>query len=149
MSDTAVLVLRENLEGLKRSLEWLKRSNDRCLGIGVKRAYSPDEFDQFENLTSRYARTTDLIISKILRSIDAVEFLEPGSVIDAANRAEKRGIVESVTRLRELKDLRNEIAHEYTTDDLSGLFSAVLKAVPDLFDTAERILGYCEKYEDQ
>jgi len=43
-------------------------------------------------------------------------------------------------------DLRNEIAHEYEADDLQGIFGAVLGAVPELFEIAERIRSYCDKY---
>jgi hypothetical protein len=146
MSDAAVDVLEQNIENLRSSIRWLKRSYDKCAAAGVKTAYADQEFDDFENLTSRYARTTDLIVSKVLRSIDAVEFLDSGSVIDAVNRAEKRGIVASVDRLRDLKDLRNEIAHEYETSDLPGLFEAVLTAVPELLAIAERITDYCQRY---
>ena len=92
MSEAAIEVLKANLENLKSSVRWLRRSQEFCLEIGIKGTYSEEEFDDFENLTSRFARTTDLIISKVLRSIDSVEFLEAGSAIDAANRAEKRDL---------------------------------------------------------
>ena len=146
MREAAIEVLKINLENLKSSVRWLRRSQEFCLEIGIKGIYSEEEFDDFENLTSRFARTTDLIVNKVLRSIDSVEFLEAGSAIDAANRAEKRGIIDSVSRLRDLKDLRNEIAHEYETDDLGNLFSAVLSAVPELLGVAGRIGEYCERY---
>lgn len=146
MSDTALEVLTATLADLGAGIRWLKRSYGICSGIGIKGDYSDEEFDDFENLTSRFARTIDLIVNKTLRSIDAVEFLDSGSVIDAANRAEKRGLIESVAHLRDLKDLRNEIAHEYETEDLRGLFGAVLAAVPEIFATAERIAKYCERY---
>ena len=146
MREAAIEVLKFNLENLKSSVRWLRRSQEFCLEIGIKGIYSEEEFDDFENLTSRFARTTDLIVNKVLRSIDSVEFLEAGSAIDAANRAEKRGIIDSVSGLRDLKDLRNEIAHEYETDDLGNLFSAVLSAVPELIGVAGRIGEYCERY---
>lgn len=146
MSDATIEVLAKNLEHLSQSVRWLRRSYERCLAIGQKSEYADSEFDDFENLTSRFARTTDLVINKVLRSIDAVELLEPGTAIDAANRAEKRGIIESVSELRGLKELRNEIAHEYEAEDLASLFGAVLAAVPELFLTAERIAVYCQRY---
>jgi hypothetical protein len=114
--------------------------------IGIKDVYTEDEFDHFENLTSRYARTVDLLINKMLRSIDTVEFIDGGSIIDAANRAEKRGIVDSVSLLRDIKDLRNEVAHEYETDDLPILFKSILDAVPQVCDVIGRVLTYCEKW---
>jgi hypothetical protein len=146
MSDAALEVLQVNLDNLSSSLVWLRRSYGHCSLIGIKKEYTEDEFDQFEILTSRYARTTDLIVNKVLRSIDAVEFIDGGTIIDAANRAEKNGIVDSVSELRDIKDLRNEIAHEYETEDLSRLFDAVLAAIPKISVIADRIVQYCAKY---
>jgi uncharacterized protein YutE (UPF0331/DUF86 family) len=72
-----------------------------------------------------------------------------GSIIDAANGAEKRGIVESVSRLRDLKDLRNEIAHEYETEDIKSLFSLVLASTPQLLEIADKTVKYCGKYRER
>jgi hypothetical protein len=147
MSDAALDVLKMNLESLASSIEWLRRSYDICKTVGIKDTYTADEFDHFENLTSRYARTTDLLIGKVFRSIDRVELMTSGSIIDAANGAEKRGIVDSVSDLRDLKDLRNEIAHEYETEDIRTLFTQVLESTPLLFELADRTARYCGKYQ--
>ncbi|MDR1904606.1 MAG: hypothetical protein LBQ88_20265 [Treponema sp.] len=146
MGDTALGALKNNIAQLQSSLTWLRRSYDCCTRIGIKAEYTEAEYDHFENLSSRYARTTDVLIHKVLRSIDAVEFINPGSVIDTANRAEKRGIIDSVSDLRMLKDIRNEIAHEYETKDLCELFSLVLELIPRLFVIVSRTIAYCEPY---
>jgi len=139
-------ILEENLDNLKKSLHWLRRSYEKCRRIGIKDSYEEAEFDDFENLTSRYARTSDLILMKVFRSIDAMELEDSGSLIDTVNRAEKRGLVDSGTRIRELKDLRNEIVHEYEIEDLKVLFRQTLEAVPELFEVGDRIARYCSKF---
>ncbi|MDR3108480.1 MAG: DUF86 domain-containing protein [Planctomycetaceae bacterium] len=147
--ENSLEVLRTNINGFSASLVWLRRSYERCTDIGIKAAYADDEFDHFENLTSRYARTTDLLVNKVLRSIDVVEFVSGGTLIDVVNRAEQRGFVDSVSEIRGLKDLRNEIAHEYEITDLRDIFSAVLQAVPKLLAISEQVIAYCEKYKFQ
>jgi hypothetical protein len=139
-------VLKNNVQSLKSSINWLLRSYNKCLIIGIKAAYSEEEFDIFENLTSRYARSSDLLIHKVLRSLDAVEFLDSGSLIDVLNRAEKRGIIDSVLELRSIKDIRNEIAHEYKETELTELFVAVFKQTPRLFEITRRIIEYSDRY---
>jgi uncharacterized protein YutE (UPF0331/DUF86 family) len=139
-------VLLENLEGMRKSVLWLKRSYAKCTRIGVKDQYTEDEFDDFENLASRYARMLDVILNKVFRSIDAIELEDGGTLLDVVNRAEKRGIVDSAERVRDLKDLRNDIVHEYETDDLRSLFRQTLDATPELFDLAEKIDQYCERF---
>ncbi len=147
MRSETLAVLKANLEGLRKSIQWLRRSYERCLSIGVRENYAEDEFDAFENLAGRFARATDLIVNKVFRSIDAMELEEAGTVIDIVNRAEKRALVDSAQRIRELKDLRNDIGHEYETDDLRSLFRQVLEAAPELFGIAERTERYCQRFE--
>ena len=139
-------VFLENLEGMRKSLLWLKRSQTKCSQIGVRERYTEDEFDDFENLASRFARMLDAILNKVLRSIDAIELEDGGTLLDVVNRAEKRGIVDSAERVRDLKDLRNDIVHEYETDDLRSLFQQTLDATPELFAIAEKIERYCGRF---
>jgi len=139
-------VLMENLDGMRKSALWLRRSFAKCVRIGVKEHYTEDEFDDFENLASRYARMLDAILNKVFRSIDAVELEDGGTLLDAVNRAEKLGIVGSAEHVRDLKDLRNDIVHEYETDDLQSVFGQTLDATQELFDIAERIERYCQRF---
>jgi len=146
MDSTVVSSLKNSLDDFKSALDWLNHSYELCKKTGIKDNYSVEELDVFENLTSRYARTTDFLIHKLFRSIDAVEFLEVGTIIDSANRAVKRGFVESIDILHSLKDLRNEIAHEYTERELKDLFSEVLESVPLIVDISNKVFEYCSKY---
>jgi uncharacterized protein YutE (UPF0331/DUF86 family) len=88
----------------------------------------------------------DVILNKVFRSIDAIELEDGGTLLDAVNRAEKRGIIDSAERVRDLKDLRNDIVHEYETDDLRSLFRQILDATPELFSIAEKIERYCDRF---
>jgi uncharacterized protein YutE (UPF0331/DUF86 family) len=146
MGDSMLNVLKKNLATLDSSVHWLERSYKKCLDIGVKDSYSEDEYDVYETLTARYARTVDLIVNRVLRSVDATELMDPGSTIDAANRAAKRGIVDSVSELRDLKAIRNEIAHEYAADNLKELFGTILALVPDVLTIATNVERYCERF---
>ncbi len=141
----AVLVLKEFLEQMQESLKWLERSYEQCKVIGVKENYTEDEFDKLENLCRRFARAIDLIVNKVFRSIDKVELEDGGTLIDVVNRAEKRGLIESVDEIREMKDLRNQIVHEYLSDALINLIGDVLEYTPKLFEVQERILKYCKQ----
>jgi len=146
MTADILALLTLNLEGMRKSIEWLRRSHEKCIRAGIKDSYSADEFDAFENLASRFARTIDIITNKVLRSIDAMELEDGGTLIDVINRAEKRGLVDSAERIRDLKQLRNDIVHEYETDGLKDLFSQVMEGTPDLFALAERIIRYCARF---
>jgi hypothetical protein len=146
---SSVEVLLENINGFVASLVWLRRSYGICTEIGIKTDYTEVEFDHFETLTSRFARTTDILVNKVLRSLDAVEWLAGGTLIDIVNRAEQRGIINSVSEMRTIKDLRNEIAHEYEVSNLQKLFETVLKSSPKLLAISERVINYCKKYNTE
>lgn len=142
-----LLYLQETLAQLDDALHWLHRSYGQCGQIGLKAQYSEPEFDKFEALTSRFARVSDILVQKVYRSIDVVEFESGGTMIDVVNRAEKRGLVDSVDDVRVIRDLRNSIAHEYLKESLVEIFQDTLKLTPKLITLVERARVYCRRYE--
>jgi hypothetical protein len=141
-----ILILQDTLKDLDESRHWLRRSYGICMAMGIKETYSEDEFDAFETLTGRFSRTCDMIVQKALRSIDRVEFEDRGTLIDALNRAHKRGLIDSIDEIRIVRDLRNEIVHEYRRANLQKLFQSVLAKTPELFSLMDRIREYCRQY---
>ena len=146
MNELHIKVLRENIDKLNLSAEWIKRSYEQTRGIEHRGNYSAEEFDKLEILASRYARTTDMLVNKVLRSIDTVEYEDIGTIIDIMNRAEKRGLVSSAGLLRDIKDLRNSIVHEYQIAEIAGFFSGVLHYTPVLLEIIGNVNLYCKKY---
>jgi uncharacterized protein YutE (UPF0331/DUF86 family) len=144
MAKGSIDILKENLSAVNLSLDRLTYSFEACKKTGLKEAYSDEELVAFEAMTSRYARTADMLINKVLRSLDAVEYIDGGTVIDAANNAEKRGIA-AAQELRELKDLRNSIAHEYVAENIVRFFGEVLEFTPRLKAVIEKLNGYCSR----
>ncbi len=138
-------VLSENANSLSKQLEWLKHSLKEAETVGFKDKYTLKEYDSYENLCSRYARTIDLLVRKVFRSIDEAEFEAQGTLIDVINRAHKRGLFENVEDIRRMKDLRNSIAHEYVDDELQSLFEEVVLLSHKLINMAECTLSYIEK----
>ena len=137
---------------LIKQIFWLDISFIESSDIGLKENYSIEEFGKFETLCSRYSRSIDFLIRKIFRTIDEFEFENQGTLIDVINNAHKRGLIDSVDRLRVMKDIRNTIVHEYIEDDLVDVFDEVLEYSKILLDIMkstsiyiEKILG--EKYE--
>lgn len=135
-------ILKENQAAMNSAIQWLERSYNLCSKIGIKADYADDEYDTFETLTSRYARAIDLIVRKVLRTIDIVEFEQPGTLIDTVNRAERRGLIDSVNSLREMTDLRNEIYHDYIKAELIETFEDTLKQTLNVIELAKRIEKY-------
>lgn len=147
MSDLARDHLVDTWQTCQHAVKWLKRSYEKSPtppyeDVGL------DDWDQLEALSGRFGRLTDLVLYKVFRAIDRYELEETGSLLDSSNRAVKRGLIESVDALRDLKDLRNEIVHEYAIDDLNGLYEDIHAATPELLNVVTRIGEYlADKHE--
>ena len=145
MGKSSIEILAENVSSMNLSLKRLAYSHEICRKIEIKDEYSEDEHIAFEAMAARYARTTDILANKVLRSLDVAEYIDAGTVIDAANNAEKRGIA-SAQDIRKLKDLRNSIAHEYMAEKITRFFGEVLEFTPLLETIVSNANKYCEKY---
>ena len=134
--------LKEVFNEVEKSLYWLNRSFKKCLSFDIADDLSDDNYDDLETLTSRFARTSDIFVQKVLRAIDKIELTEGGSLLDVLNRACKREIINSTDEIREIRDLRNEIAHSYVTDDLQPFLTDIKKQIPILIEIIEKSKKY-------
>ncbi|NLH71738.1 MAG: hypothetical protein GX456_01635 [Verrucomicrobia bacterium] len=106
------------------------------------RGASADQLECVEAFCSRFARTVDLLVNKVLRSLDRAELLSQGTLIDVVNRAEKRGFVERAEVLREMKDVRNIIAHDYAGAKLPEIFAWCKQQKPVFDGVCDRTIAY-------
>ena len=95
-----------------------------------------------EAFTSRFSRSVDLLVNKVLRSLDRVELRPDGTLLDVVHRAEKRGFVEQSEDLREMKDVRNMIAHDYAGEELPEIFSYCREQKPVFDSICQRVVTY-------
>ncbi len=138
-------ILKENVRGLRQAMVSLQRASDLCATIGGGPAFSPADLDAIEVLASRFSRTTDFLVNKVLRALDRYELEPEGTLLDVLNRAEKRGLIDSARVLREMKELRNEIVHEYLSDGLADLHGDLRRYTPQLLAVAARTAEHAER----
>lgn len=146
MSKNLKELLGMELEQLREAGEILEYSYDVCSKIGIKDGYTYEELDKFEALTGRFARTSDILIQKIFRTLDNMELEMPGTAIDRINRAERRGLISAET-FKEIRYLRNDIAHEYVLDTVDEIYKKTLELTPYLLETVNKILDIYSKKE--
>ena len=103
---------------------------------------SVEQRESCEALTSRFARLSDLLVQRLFRTLDQVELADDGTILDRLARAEKRGIITSVEEWRELRELRNEIAHDYLIESSDRVLTEAYQRSPALLDAVEKIAGY-------
>lgn len=141
--------LEESCCLLDRALETLRYSFSKCNSIKEKAVYSLKDQESFEALTSRFARTSDILTQKVLKTLFILIQENPKTFLDAANLLEKIEIIENADDILNIRELRNQIAHEYVIDDLQTLFSDVLRFAPELERVAKNVNGYIERNVDK
>jgi len=141
------LVLMENIKALENQYNWLARSYHQCKDLPLTEPCHPEAMDALETLCSRFSRSIDYLIRKVFRSIDDVEFENQGTLIDVVNHAAKRGLINSVEQMRAIKEIRNDIVHEYVQEGLQKLFADVLAQTPELMKMMQKTIQYAQQIQ--
>jgi uncharacterized protein YutE (UPF0331/DUF86 family) len=145
-SDQARQFLTEALAELAQARRHLDYSFQQVAGLPADLiGADAGQLESVEAFSSRFARTVDLLVNKALRSLDRMELLPPGTLLDVVNRAEKRGFVQRAADLRELKDVRNIIAHDYAGAKTSEIFAYCREQKPRLDSVCDQLDAYAHR----
>ena len=108
----------------------------------AKTAYSDEDFSEsLEAFTSRFARLQDTLGDKLIPHLLNAMGEKPASVIDNLDKAERFGWITSADEWLAIRDLRNQMVHEFI-EDLVKLTSAIQTAqtfVPTLLSEAKAL----------
>jgi hypothetical protein len=137
-------VLREQLALLQAATKVLEESRSRVASFADRLggALTVGERESCEALTSRFARLNDFLVQRVFRTLDQIELIDEGSPLDRLQRAEARNLIASAERWRELRMLRNAIAHDYLIESADRVLHDALAASPELIETADRVVRY-------
>jgi hypothetical protein len=90
-----------------------------------------ETLETLESFSSRFARFSDLVISRYLRFLATEN--DPTfrcTLIDLLHLAEKHGWIDSAQNWRRIRELRNIAAHEYSTEDYRKLYKELVQLCP-------------------
>jgi uncharacterized protein YutE (UPF0331/DUF86 family) len=121
---------------LNYSFQQIERLPDTLAGA------TEAQLESVEAFTGRFARAVDLLVNKVLRSLDRVELKPEGTLLDVINRAEKRGLVNRSEELREMKEVRNIIAHDYAGAKAAEIFAYCREQKPVFDAVCDRVDAY-------
>ena len=132
-----IRLLQSEWELLQSSVSTLKLSVQKCQSIVTKENYTFEELESFDSLTSKFNRTSDIFTQKVLRTVWILLHEPFAPFIDMMNNCEKMGILSSADQMIEIRDLRNQIAHEYLPDAIRDLVPETLELSASLFENIE------------
>ena len=120
------ILLLTHWDLLNRSLKSLQQSSEKTHLLLQQSEFSFEELESIDSLTSKFSRTSDIYLQKVLRSIWMLLREDTVPLIDLLNRAEKLMIIVSAEELLQMRDIRNQIAHEYLPEAVPELASEVV-----------------------
>ena len=115
-------VLKANLDLLDQALLSFGKSLEKCQSLDLTAHRSFEMEESLDALTSKFARVSDIFTQKVLKSLVLLTREDAPTFVDRMNLCEKLGIISSATDLIEIRDLRNQIAHEYLTENLTEIY---------------------------
>lgn len=129
-------LLAQNKNDVAKAIGHLEYSFNKVRGFDLTRLdWSEEELETLESFSSRFARTADLVVSRLLRSLAlSVDPGYRGTLIDLLNFSEKQGWISSARVWFRIRELRNVASHEYTTNDFNKLISELILLTPTVFE---------------
>jgi hypothetical protein len=136
--DQAIIdLVQSEWELLQAAVDTLQLSIRKCQLIGIKESYTFEELESFDSLTSKFNRTSDIFVQKVLRSVWMLLHEPFAPYIDMMNKSEKMSIIRSADQMIEIRDLRNQIAHEYIPEAIRDLIPEVIELTSQLIENIE------------
>jgi len=132
-------LLQAEWQLLHASVETLLMSVEKCRKIGVKDEYSFEEQESFDSLTSKFSRASDLFTQKVIRTSWLLLHESFVPFIDMMNICVKMNMLHSTDEMIGIRDMRNQIAHEYIPDALMELVPEVNQMTQQLVEN----INYC------
>ena len=137
-------LLQSEWELLQSAMHTLHLSILKCQSIGIKESYTFEELESFDSLTSKFNRTSDIFTQKVLRTVWMLLHEPFVPFIDLVNKCEKMLIIRSADQMIEIRDLRNQIAHEYIPDAICDLVPEVTELTSQLIENIEDCWHFME-----
>ena len=134
------------LEQSKISLQYSFNESKKLIDNHGDQEFSLQQQDVFEAFASRLARTADILVQKVLKTIQLYESEPVNTIRDMLLHAEKKNLIEGAEIMFELRMFRNEIAHDYLPKSQIAIIEACIYFTPFLINNVDRTLVYCKKY---
>ncbi|MGD1086373.1 MAG: HepT-like ribonuclease domain-containing protein [Verrucomicrobiota bacterium] len=141
--DQARRLLDQALAELASARRHLDFSSQQVAGLPeTLEGATEKQLESAEAFTGRFTRSVDLLVNKVLRSLDRMELNPEGTLLDVIHRAEKRGLVDRAEELREMKDARNMIAYDYAGARAGEIFAFCREQKPVFDAMCERVVAH-------
>lgn len=126
---------------IRAALDYLEYSHKKIQSLPIDpQQLDPETMETWESYVSRFARVTDIFLSKYIRTF--MQMKDPGfrgEMRDFIDKSEKNNLISSSDKWMQIRELRNKVAHEYSRSDLKITFQDVKSYTPFVISELRRI----------
>lgn len=137
------------LNQLRRMRGYLDYSVGRMAQVLPKlrqglQALTPEDHETLAAFRVRFSEFQEHL-GKTMRNLAIEEEADTDRFGSVLNYMEKLGILDSATRWKEIRELRNSVNHEYEEDAarVAQFFNALVEALPTVLDYHRRLEDFC------
>ena len=130
----------------KNALQYSYDASQKILKSESNGIFTLQQQDVLEAFASRPARTTDMLVQKIIKTIHLYETEPPATIRDMLLQAKKKGIIKQAEVMFEIRQFRNEIAHDYLPESQLKIAEACVYYTVLLLQNVDKAILYCNKY---
>ena len=149
MEPKTLLRLQFLVRVVRKECKHLRTTDQRLFGSlftleqATRLEEDPDLSEQVEAFVGRFGRLQDTVGDKLLPSLLAALGEKPSAAIDNLDRAERLGLIQSTDEWMTLRNLRNQMVHEYIEDPaiLSSALQTGHTFVPTLIAAANNMIA--------
>ena len=141
-----IKLLEENLQQAREAAGHLSVSVDRCKDFAFSPPFNEIQLIELEALTGRFARLSDILIQKVLKTIERLDGDTPGTVRDRILQAEKKESIQTAGTVIDIRDVRNTIAYDYDNTPFNEIVLFVIKNSTFLLQSIESSVQYSRKF---
>ncbi len=144
IKDNLYELIYQNIQLINKGLISFKMSLIKCKTIDFSNDLSFEQQESLDSLTSKFARIADIYTQKILKSICYIYREDCKTFIDRSNFAEKLGLISDSQFLLDIRDLRNEISHEYIEDEITEIYQKTIEVADNLIEIIEKTISHLQ-----
>ena len=149
MESKILLRLQILVRVVRKECRHLNTTDQRLFGSlftleqAIRLEEDPDLAERVEAFVGRFGRLQDTVGDKLLPLLLTVLGEKPSATIDNLDRAERLGLIKSADEWMTMRNLRNQMVHEYIEDPV--VISSALQTghafVPILIATANKMIA--------
>ena len=132
----------------KKRIEYAKNKLGNTFPMGIEKwnCLSEEEIEAMDQLVFRFIKLQDALGLRVFTQVLVLlqEPVENKSMLDKLNRLEKLEIIKSARKWQELRNLRNNLTHEYPNQDVENCerFNYFFKEVDSLIGIFQMVVTW-------